>query len=111
MTYYGPDFLRPYAMAVWNTEDWLNGSWSKEDQAAFDLLYDFNVMGIRPFGSNFDRILDQKDWDFYSGRYDLTYSDIKDPRKFHNSFGNATGMKQVGSYLNYVSDNVKRLYR
>lgn len=106
--YHGPDWLRPYAMALWYPQDWLNGEWSKADQDAFERLYDFNIFGIRPFGTQFDDILNQKDWDLYSDRYQMDYKDIKDPRKFMNHFGqNAT----VRSSIAFVSSNVKRLYR
>lgn len=106
-TYYGPDWLRPYAMALWNTEDWLNGEWSKSDQEAFDILYDFNVFGISPFRDNFDRILNEKAWNAYSKRYGLTYADIKDPRKYHTAFGQS---QLMNGGVNFVSRNLKRLY-
>lgn len=106
-TYYGPEVFRPYAMALWNTEDWLNGTWSEADQNAFDILYDFNVFGYNPWRSHVDDILNAKAWDAYSDRYDLDYSDIKDPRKFHNNFGQT---RLVNGGLNFVSQNIKRLY-
>lgn len=106
-SYYGPDWLRPYAMAFWNTEDWLNGEWTKQDQEAFDILYGFSVFGYNPVRDNFDRILNAKAWDNYAERNGLDYSDIKDPRKFSSSFGQS---QLVTGGLNFVSSNIKRLY-
>lgn len=111
MTYYGPDALRPYAMAFWHTSEWLEGPWSKLDQDAFDFLYDLNILGYTPFKNEFEKIQAEKNWDFYSNRYGLTYSDIKDPIKFHNNFGAMSGSRQFYNSLNFVSSNVKRLYR
>lgn len=105
--YYGPDKLRPFMMGLWNSEDWLNGQWSEDDQKAFDFLYDFNVLGYAPFRSNFDDILNEKSWNSYSKRYGLDYSDIMDPRTFHNHFNQSSMASRTFAF---VSSNVKRLY-
>lgn len=106
--YYGSDWLRPYAMAFWNPKEWLNGQWSKADQDAFDFLYDQNFFGFTPFKNQFDDILNEKSWNSYSAVNQLNYGDIKDPRKFHNNFGSMSGVTHT---LQFVSSNVKRLYR
>lgn len=106
MAYYGPDWLRPYAMGMWYPADWLNGPWSKNDQMAFDRMYDFSVFGMYPFKQQFDTILNERNWNFYSKQNNIGYSDIVDPRKYNQSFGNRST-----SFMLQISSNVKRLYR
>lgn len=98
-TYYGPDFLKPYMMAFWDTESWLNGPWSENDQNAFNLLYDFSL-----FRGKFDQILDKKVNAAYLSANQMTYSDVYDPRKLKS---NSVG----GQTINFLSSNIKRLYR
>lgn len=97
--YYGPKELEDYMMAFWDTENWLlNSGWNESKQNAFDNLYSYSL-----FRSQFDRILDKRDRDYYLYRYGMDYSNVRDPRKL-----TVTG--NLGMALNFVSDNVKRLY-
>lgn len=97
--YYGPKHLKPYMMAFWDTESWLNGEWSKEDQDAFNFLYDFSL-----FRGKFDEILDAKSHAAYLRNNQLDYSDVYDPRKLKS----VTTHSQA---VNFVSRNIGRLYR
>lgn len=105
--YYGPEWLRPYAQAFWYPKEWLYGSWSKGDQAAFDDLYNFNIGGWSPFRNEFDKILNEKNRSTYFNNTGLTYADIFDPRK---AVGSVISSGGVSNFLR-ISDNVKRLYR
>lgn len=97
--YYGPKFLEDYMMAFWDTKNWLMGSgWNERKQEVFDNLY--NLPG---FHNTFDRLLDTRDREYYLRRYGMDYSNVRDPRKIAVS-----GV--ISSSINFVSDNVKRLY-
>lgn len=103
---YKPDPVQDLDKNGW--ADWLygaanEGTWTKEDQDRFDTLYAFE-----PFKTYFDYLLDKN---IREKIFDLTgtdYSDIHDPRNVVGT-GNAGRLAKWG--LNFVSDNVKRLYR
>lgn len=100
-TYYGPEWLRPYAQAFWYPKDWLSGTWSKNDQEAFDTLYQFDF-----FRGQFDKILNERNRSNYFDRFGIDYSMISDPR---NAVGSAPLVSRSAAFR--VSDNIKRLYR
>lgn len=104
-TYYGPKEFGPYVQAFWDPVGFLDGEWSYDKQKAFSNLYNFSIGGWSPFRNQFDSILDARNDQLYLDRYGLDYSDVKDPRKFVH------GSSPVVHTLNFVSDNVKRLYR
>lgn len=101
MTYYGPDWLEDWAMAFWYPEEWLNGEWSKDKQDVFDTLYQFDI-----FRNRFDHTLDARNRSSYLYWNQLDYKNVRDPRKLPGSSSIVTA-----SQLNFVSSNVKRLYR
>lgn len=106
-TYYGPDEWSEYVDAFWHPKEWINSEWSKAKQDAFNNLYDLGVLGWYPFRDEFDKILNDRNNELYMGRYDLDYSDVKDPRKLSTT----SSVKVLGNGINFVSSNIKRLYR
>lgn len=105
-TYYGPLEHIEYIDAFYNPTQWLNSEWSHGKQQAFNDLYNFNILGHAPFRTKFDTILDSRDDQLYLDRYDLDWPDVRDPRNLKQS-RHSLSLSQ----LNFVSDNVKRLYR
>lgn len=83
----------------WLYED----NWTEEKLSTFEKLY-----GTKLGKMYFDYLLDRRADNEYLKRYGLTYSDIHDPRKLRQ-VGSASHM--YGYAMNFVSDNVKRLYR
>lgn len=87
------------------TNEWLDkatkkGTWSKGDQEWYDATKRFN-----PF---IDMYRDRYEREHYLRNNDLDYSDIRQPWNLPggSDFGH------VASYtLNYVSDNIRKLYR
>lgn len=106
MTYYGPKEWEPYVTAFWDPNQFLNSEWSYEKQKAFNDLYNFSVFGWSPFRDQFDSILDSRNDQLYLDRYGLDWSDVKDPRKLSQSKRSASV-----NAINFVSSNIKRLYR
>lgn len=74
-----------------------------------DKLRRFEGIHLIPFAGdvvdyNLDRIRDYQ----YLDRYGMTLADVKDPRKLRQTQSGITFMR---NQYNFVSDNVKRLYR
>lgn len=105
-TYYGPKEFEPYVMAFWDPRGFLYSPWTKEKQDAFDVLYNFQVpyTGWSPFRDQFDSILNQRNNDIYLARNDISYGDIKDPRKLASTHSGTLNT------INFISSNIKRLY-
>lgn len=83
--------------------EWLYGDYDETKLRQFALLH--NVPGL----SNYmDYLLDIRADQEYMERYGLDYSDIHDPRKLRST--ESFGRFAVGG-LNFISDNVKKLYR
>lgn len=83
--------------------DWLYGEWNE------DKLKKFEMMNNVPVLSNYmSYLLDRRADLEYLNRYGMDYSDIHDPRKLRQT---SSGSSFVGSAVNYISDNVKKLYR
>lgn len=106
MAYYGPKELESYMQAFWDPVGFLDGEWTYEKQDAFNNLYNLNFAGWSPFRNQFDAILDKRDNAQYMDRYGINWSDVKDPRKLSQSHN-----APVVHSLNFVSSNIKRLYR
>lgn len=104
-TYYGPKVLEPYMQAFWDPVGFLDGEWSQEKQQAFNNLYNLHIFGTRPFGDQFDIILDNRNDSRYMSRYGISWSDVKDPRKLSQSRHST-----FNSSLNFVSSNIDKLY-
>lgn len=92
----------------WSTNDnpltdWLYGDWDETKYQQFLALH------LVPVLSDYlDLMLDYRADQEYLNRYGLSYADIHDPRKLRTSgsFG-----RFVSSGMNFVSSNVKDLYR
>lgn len=83
--------------------DFLYGEWNEEK------LRQYEIMARVPVLNDYmDYLLDRRADEEYLRRYGMDYSDIHDPRKLKQS---SSGTHLVGSSLNFVSSNVKRLYR
>lgn len=82
--------------------EWLYGDYNQEKLTQFELLY--HVPIVKQF---MDYKLDVRADEEYMNRYQLGYEDIHDPRKLKQT---SSGSALIGSSLNFVSDNVKRLY-
>lgn len=83
--------------------DWLYGEWNEEKLRTFEKLY-----AIRPVKIYFDYLLDRRADREYLDRYGLDYTSVHDPRKLRQ-VGSASTMYGYG--MNFVSDNVRKLYR
>lgn len=82
--------------------EWLYGPVDQKKLTQLEFLYN---TPLKPY---MDYKMDLR-WDSeYLARYGMTVSDVHDFRKLH-SFG--SGTQFIGSSLNFVSDNIKRLYR
>lgn len=79
--------------------DWLYGPYDRTKYSQFAALY--AVPGIHQY---MDYLLDQRRTSEYMNRHQLSYSDIHDPRKLYST-------QSIGSMVNFVSSNVKRLYK
>lgn len=85
-------------------KDWLyEDNWSKEKLDEYHLLNSFPIVN-----DYMDYLLDSRSTDEYLSRYQMDYSDIHDPRKLRST---SSGTRLVRSGINFVSSNVKRLYR
>lgn len=103
---YEPDPIKDLDKNGW--AEWLykaadEGRWTKEDQERFDLLY-----AHEPFKTYFDWILDARIREKIFNLTGTDYDDIRDPR---NVVGAGNSGRLVRWGVNFVSDNVKRLYR
>lgn len=79
--------------------DWLYGPYDEAKYNQFASLY--AIPGVRQY---FDYLLDKRRTSEYMSRHQLSYSDIHDPRKLYTT-------SSIGSMVNFVSSNVKHLYR
>lgn len=79
--------------------DWLYSDWSKEKYDTFTALY--QIYGVRQY---FDFLLDQRKDQEYMAANQLDWSDVHDPRKLSQT-------SSLGSVYNFVSSNIKRLYK
>lgn len=79
--------------------DWLYNDWSQEKYDQFVALY--QIPGVHQY---FDYLLDQRADAEYMDRNQLDWSDIHDPRKLRQT-------NSLGSVYNFVSSNIKRLYK
>lgn len=82
--------------------EWLYGDYNEEKLIQFELLHNLPVVG-----DYMDYLLDRRADEEYMHRYGLDYTDIHDPRKLRQT---SSGARFIGSGLNFVSDNVKKLY-
>lgn len=80
-------------------KDFYDGNWNKDNQRLFETMY-----SIKPFQLAMDWELDHRNEDYYMSHYNVDYSDVWDPRKM-------PGVGSTVAGLNYVSDNIRRLYR
>lgn len=114
------DDLKPYLTGVFGTltnwdkirsdvyqldksfTEWLYGPVDQQKLSQLEFLYN------TPLKSYMDYKMDLRKDAEYLARYGLTLSDVHDFRKLHQ-FG--SGSSVYGSALNFVSDNIKRLYR
>ena len=81
---------------------WLYGEWSKEKLQQFELLSNVPVLG-----SYMNYKLDVRQDEEYLQRYNMSYIDVHDPRKLHQT---NSGKDLYGSSINYVSKNVHNLF-
>lgn len=96
--------------SLWNTwyrttNEWLDKAtkkheWTKHDQEWYDATKEFN-----PF---IDMYKDRYERETYIDRWDLDYSDITQP---WNLPGGSDFGTVASKSLEFVSDNIKRLYR
>lgn len=90
-------------------EDNFFSRWLYEDNWSEEKLQTFEKLYATRFGKMYiDYLLDRRTDSEYLNRYGLSYSDIHDPRKLRQ-VGSASRLYGYG--LNFVSDNVKRLYK
>lgn len=83
--------------------EWLYGDYDEQKFKTVSLL--LHTPGV----SNYvNYLLDYRQDTEYMRRYQLDYSDIHDPRKLRTS---STYGALAAATFNFVSDNVKRLYR
>lgn len=100
--------LLPYAKMKGYTVDenpfseWLYGDYDKEKLRHFEMLY------ATPLHYYMDYLLDRRSDEEYLNRYGMDYTDIHDPRKLKQV---SSAAHALGFTMNFVSDNVTRLYR
>lgn len=86
-------------------KNWLYGPWNENKLKMFE----FQQSGIIPLIDKYNNyLLDLRADHEYMDRYGMTYEDIHDPRKLRQT---SSGSALIGSSINFVSDNVRRLYR
>lgn len=85
--------------------EWLYGEYDKDKLETFQTLYH-----IGPVRDYFDYLLDKRADQEYMSRNQLDYSDIHDPRKLKSTRSNIDGVIASRGF-NFVSGNIKRLYR
>lgn len=83
--------------------EWLYGEYDSEKQQQFMFLYQLPVIH-----QYFDYLLDLRAQKEYMNRYQVDWKDVHDPRKLPAT---SSGSSFMHAGLNFVSDNVKRLYR
>lgn len=91
--------LNDNAFSEWLYDD----NWSKTKLQMYELI-DSTRIGH----AYMDYLLSRRSDEEYLDRYGMDYPDIHDPRKLSQT-GAFSELAHVG--LNFVSDNVKRLYR
>lgn len=98
----GNDTLEDNGISRWLYEG-LEGKWTQSDQDRFEKMY--SVDGMRQY---LDYLLDRRTRENLFNLYGIQYSDIRDPR-------NVAGVRSTAAMnqfaINFVSDNIKRLYR
>lgn len=82
---------------------WYGGYDDPTKESRFAFWY--SVPGVQ---NMIDYRLDNVKWDLYSNRYGLDDSDVLDPR---NKPTSSSQQRVVRYGLNFVSDNIRRLYR
>lgn len=82
--------------------EWLYGPVDQNKLTQLELLYK------TPLGPYMDYKLDLRKDSEYLARYGMTLSDVHDFRKLHQF---DSGAAVLGGTLNFVSDNINRLYR
>lgn len=82
--------------------EWLYGPMSEQKLSQLEFLYNTPLKPI------IDYKMDMRQDKEYLNRYGMSIEDVHDFRKLHQ-FG--SGSQVYGSALNFVSDNIKRLYR
>lgn len=90
----GTDKQQSFSQWLYDVEHWSDEDWNK-----FYTLYSFP--GTRNY---IDYLYDKRADEEYLNRYGMSRSDVHDPRKLRST------RSMVGS-INFVSDNVRRLYR
>lgn len=83
--------------------EWLYGDYDEEKLQQFNFYYQLPV--VRQY---FDYLLDLRADKEYMSRYGLDWTDVHDPRKLRST---SSGSAFIRSGFNFVSSNVKRLYR
>lgn len=86
-----------------SVQNWLYGSYDEQKLNHFTALY--SVPGVRQY---FDYLLDKRADQEYLRRYDMSYSDIHDPRKLRQV---GSGSSMISHSYNMVSKNIHRLYK
>lgn len=97
-----PNTIDDNGISRWLYEG-LDGNWTKEDQERFERMY-----SIKGYKEYLDYLLDKEQRERIFNLYGIQYSDIRDPR---NVKGAASTSRMYTAAYNFVSDNVKRLYR
>lgn len=84
-------------------DGWITGPYNEQKYNEFAFLHSL------PFvGDYMDYVLDKRKTEEYFKRYGMDYDDIHDPRKVPDF---ASTSRIYGDAIEFVSDNVKRLYR
>lgn len=76
--------------------------WNDENLLKFEVLY-----SVQPTRGYLDYLLDRREDAEYLARYGITPGNIRDPRKLRQT---SSGSNMIRYGLNFVSDNIKRLY-
>lgn len=97
-----PNTIDENGISRW-LEKLYNGTWSEDDQQLFEQRY-----AIPGYQQYLDYLLDKHYREVTFDLYGITYNDIRDPR---NVRGASSTSALVRYGLNFVSDNVRRLYR
>lgn len=82
---------------------WLYGEWNQQKLSQFELLSNVPLLG-----SYMNYKLDLRQDEEYLRRYGMSYSDIHDPRKLHQT---GSGTALYGRSFDWVVKNLHRLYR
>lgn len=83
--------------------------WLYEDNWNETKLQQYELLNSIPIVSNYmDYLLSRRSDQEYLDRYGMDYTDIHDPRKLSQT---SSASDVIRSGLNFVSDNIKRLYR